>query len=188
MNTRSEHYTSITVGRKHTGKSTLTAGVVQDYPNDQKALVLDVNRSPAYDRYPEIQLNQVKALKRGKVRLVGTPDEEALKTIAEHFRGGLIVFEDCTKYISGNVRPEIKTFLVDHRMYNCDLIFTFHSLVMVPPFFWQMTSYLTLLKTQDVLDNKYRSRIPNFDKVAAAFKRVNASKDPFCYETIETLI
>lgn len=188
MNTREEHFASLTVGRKHTGKSTLTAGVVKEYPADQKVLILDVNGSPAYNAYRQIEINQVKALKRGKVKLVGTPTEDTLKIIAEHFRGGLIVFEDCTKYISGNVRPEIKTFLVDHRMYNCDLIFTFHSLVMVPPFFWQMTSYLTLLKTQDILESKYRGRIPNFDKVAAAFKRVNESKDPYYSETIETLI
>jgi len=187
MSTRDEQYTILTVGRKRTGKSTKTAGTVDAYAGD-KVLILDVNNSPAYNKYPAIELDQVKALKSGKVKLLGTPDEEALKTIAKYFRGGLLVFEDCTKYISGNVRPEIKTFLVDHRMYNCDLIFTFHSLVMVPPFFWQMASYLRLLKTQDVLENKYRGRIPNFEKVSAAFKRVNASKDPYYFEDIETLI
>lgn len=189
MTTRSSHSASIIVGRKFTGKSTLLAKIASSYPKTNKVLIIDVNGSPAYNKYKSINLNQVKLLRTGVVKLIGTPDDEALKTIAKDFRGGLVIFEDCTKYITGNVKPEIRTFLVDHRMWQCDLIFTFHSLKMIPPFFWQMISYITLLKTQENFINATnRNRVPNFDKVADAYTKVNAHPDNYYSITVETLV
>lgn len=190
MNERDLHITGIIVGRKGTGKSTRLAKAADIYPADKRVLILDVNGSPAYNRFQAITPGHLTRWKNnaGKVKLVGTPTIETLQIIAENYRNGLIIFEDCTKYISGNVSPEIKTFLVDHRMFNCDLVFTFHSLKRVPPFFWEMISYVTLLKTQENFGNEYRNRVPNFEAVQAAFKRVNASKDDYYSETIETLI
>jgi energy-coupling factor transporter ATP-binding protein EcfA2 len=187
--TRDLHVSGLMVGRKGTGKSTKLAKIAAAYPPDSKVLIIDVNGSPAYNQFQQITINQVKLLKKGVVRLLGTPSAETLTTIATHFRGGLIVFEDCTKYIEGNVRPEIKTFLVDHRMFQCDLIFTFHSLKRVPPFFWEMISYVTLLKTLETFDpGTYRSKIPNYEKIAEAFKKVNSQKDDYFGITVETLI
>lgn len=189
MNTRESHTASIIVGRKHTGKSTLLAKIADSYPKTDKVLILDVNGSPAYNKFKECTLSQVKLLRSGVAKLIGTPDDEALKTIAKDFRGGLVIFEDCTKYITGNVKPEIRTFLVDHRMMNCDLIFTFHSLKAIPPFFWQMISYITILKTQENFINATnRNRVPNYDKIAEAFTKVNQHTDNYYSLTIETLV
>ncbi|MBD1364388.1 hypothetical protein IDJ77_11265 [Mucilaginibacter sp. ZT4R22] len=177
------------VGRKGTGKSTKLAKVAASYPADSKVLIIDVNRSPAYNQFKEVTIDEMKRLKKGVVRLVGTPSNETLIAIATHFRGGLVVFEDCTKYIEGNVRPEIKTFLVDHRMFQCDLIFTFHALRFVPPFFWGMISYVTILKTQEEFDQGfYKRRMPNWKKIYEAFEKVQSHKDEYFGITVETLI
>ncbi|RFZ84775.1 hypothetical protein DYU05_03985 [Mucilaginibacter terrenus] len=187
--TRDLHVTGIVVGRKGTGKSTKLAKIASAYPADSKVLIIDVNGSPAYNQFKEITINQVKLLRKGVVRLLGTPSTETLLIIARDFRDGLVIFEDCTKYIEGNVRPEIKTFLVDHRMFRVDLIFTFHSLKRVPPFFWEMISYVTLLKTQETFSQgMYRNRVPNYEKVLAAFNKVNAHPDNYYSITVETLI
>ncbi|MGZ3999157.1 MAG: hypothetical protein ACXVIY_00940 [Mucilaginibacter sp.] len=188
MKTRDQHYAALVVGRKHTGKSTKLADIARSYDSQSKVLVLDVNSSPAYNAFRQIEVGQVKLLKRGVGRLQGTPTDETLEIIANNFRGGLVIFEDATKYILGNVKPNIRAFLTDHRMHRCDLIFTFHSLKMVPPFFWQMVSFLTLLKTQETLGSEYRNRIPNYEAIAAAHKRVNAHKDNYYSETIDTMI
>lgn len=189
MKIRSSHSAGIIVGRKFTGKSTRLAKIASSYPRDSKVLILDVNQSPAYNKFPEISISQVKGFKQGVVKLLGTPTEDTLKTIATQFRGGLVIFEDCTKYISGNVKPEIKAFLVDHRMWQCDLIFTFHSLKMVPPFFWQMISYVEILKTQENFNNPVnKNRVPNFEKVLEAYNKVNAHPDNYYSLTVETLV
>lgn len=188
MKTRA-NFAAILVGRKHTGKSTRLKKYAINYPKTSKVLVLDVNRSPAYNNIKEITVDQIKRVRSGVVKLAGTPDDETLKIIADDFRDGLVIFEDCTKYITGNVKPEIRKFLVDHRMWRCDLIFTFHSLKMIPPFFWQMISYIEILKTQENFINATnRNRVPNFDKIAEAFTKVNNQPDDYYSITVETLV
>lgn len=189
MADRDLHHASIVIGRKGVGKSTYLAKIAAQYPKHQKVLIFDVNGSPAYNAYQTIEPKQIKLLKQGAVRILGVPTTETLKTAAEHFRGGLVIFEDCTKYVEGNVHPSIKTFLVDHRMYQCDLIFTFHSIKRVPPFFWEMISYCTLFKTAETFDSgQYKNRIPNYETMLKAYNKINASSDIRYHLTIETLI
>jgi hypothetical protein len=186
---RDLHYSAIVVGRKGVGKSTYLNKVACNYPRHKKVLIIDVNGSPAYNAHKQIEVKQIKLVRSGVVKLLGTPSLETLKTIADYFRDGLVIFEDCTKYIEGNVHPSIKTFLVDHRMFNCDLIFTFHSLKRVPPFFWEMISYCTLFKTAETFESaRNKNVIPNYENILAAFKRINKNKDQRYNETIETLI
>lgn len=184
---RDLHYSAIVVGSKGVGKSTYLNKVACKHYS-KKVLIIDVNGSPAYNAHPAIEVKQVKLVRSGIVKLMGTPDLEALKIIAEHWRNGLIIFEDSTKYIAGNVDPSIKKFLVDHRMYGCDLIFTFHSIKMVPPFFWQMIAYCTLFKTAETFDSSYKKRLPNYEELLAAFNRIRADKNKRYNETIETMI
>jgi hypothetical protein len=188
MKTRDLHHASIIVGRKGTGKSTELARIAKAYATGgRKVLAIDVNGSAAYSSYELIEVSQLKRFKSGIARLMGTPSKDLI-VIARDFKNGLLLFEDCTKYISGTPSPEIKTFLVDHRMNKTDIIFTFHSLKRIPPFFWEMISYITLLKTQEIFENSAnRSRIPNYENILEAYKKVQANKDPYAKITVETL-
>lgn len=186
---RDLHYSAIVVGQKGVGKSTKLAAIAKQYPAHLKVLIIDVNGSPAYNSFKQIEVKDIGRLQKGIFRLLGTPDPTSLTAIANKFRDGLVIFEDCTKYISGAVQPAIKTFLVDHRMYNCDLIFTFHSLKRVPPFFWEMISYCVLFKTAEVFDTPTnKNRIPNYENMLKAYNEVKTNKDIRFNKTIETLI
>jgi len=186
---RDLHYSAIVVGQKGVGKSTKLATIAKQYHPSLKVLIIDVNGSPAYNAFKQVEPKDIVRLQKGIFRLLGTPDMATLTTIATKFRDGLVIFEDCTKYISGAVHPSIKTFLVDHRMYNCDLIFTFHSLKRVPPFFWEMISYCVLFKTAEVFENPTNKfRIPNYENMLKAFNEVKANKDLRFNKTVETLI
>ena len=186
---RDLHYSSIVVGQKGVGKSTLLAEIAREYPKDKKVLIIDVNESPAYNSYRQIEAKDIRRLRSGIVRLSGTPDLQTLSIIARDFRDGLLIYEDCTKYIYGNVHPSIKTFLVDHRMYRCDLIFTFHSLKRVPPFFWEMIGYCVLFKTAENFEGaRNKNVIPNYENMLKAYKKVRDSKNPRFNLTIPTLI
>ena len=189
-NTRTENYAIAIAGRKHTGKSTKTATLANGYPTDKKVLVLDVNGSPAYAHIPQIKPEELHRFKKpGKARLLGIPTDATLRIIAENFRDGLLIWEDCTAYISANPKPIIKEFLTNHRMYRVDMIFTFHALKFVPPFFWSMISYIILLKTNETFRKaKNEDRVPNYEEIYEAFTRVKAHKDNYYCETVKTLI
>lgn len=193
MTATRENVTILYVGRKHTGKSTDLAKMALDYPKESKVLIIDVNSSPAYNHGRITQLAKYGDLKRWKndrgiVKIPGVPTEEDLNFISEKFRNGLIIFEDCTKYIFANPSPMIKKFLVDHRMYGCDLVFTFHSFRRIPIQFWEMSSYITIKKTQDTWQKSWINRIPNSVDVEAAFKRVMAHENNYYHETVATLV
>ena len=72
LDMRDLHVSGIMVGRKGTGKSTRLAKIAAQYPADGKVLIIDVNRSPAYNQYQEIEVKDIHRLKKGVVRLVGS--------------------------------------------------------------------------------------------------------------------
>lgn len=190
----------IMVGRKHTGKSTLANQIAKGYARPgRKVLIINVNGSPAYAAHPMITYDKMKRWRSGGIYQFYDRDHDRMfEFLMSHYDPavrkfrGLIVFEDCTKYIDPNPSKLIKSFLVDHRMWDADMLFTFHSLSMVPQFFLKMTTRMILLKTQDVMTpsraREYENRIPNWKDVHAAFQRVMESQNPFANEVVDTLI
>ncbi|MBK0383538.1 hypothetical protein I5M32_11275 [Pedobacter sp. SD-b] len=187
---RDLHHTTLMVAKKGTGKSTKLAEIAKCYARYSKVLVIDVNGSPAYNFIQEIELKRLRLVKgNGIVKLIGVPDEETLEHISKHFTDGLIIFEDCTKYILGNLSKGIKKFLTDHRMLRLDLIFTFHSLKRIPPQMWEMASYVSVGKTVEVFEQgANRNRIPNYENILKAWKKVCAHPSPYHSLTVETFV
>lgn len=184
----------ILVGQKATGKSTELERIARDYSKSgKKALILDVNGSPAYAKVPAIQTaDEFRKWCTGKSDIgplakYYDPDHVVMfEFLIKYFRNGLVVFEDCTKYIDATPSREIKTFLVDHRMWNVDLLFTFHAVSMVPPFFWKMTSYVILKRTTEVFRPSDKFRYPFWEALQKGIERLKKSKNPYESVVIET--
>lgn len=206
MADKRENRAMMIIGRKRTGKSTLANKIAKGFARPKKrTLIIDVNGSPAYAEHEMITYEKLRRYRSGSVYKFYDPNikrmfdflttyygpqyDEHGNKIGERLFNGLFVFEDCTKYIDPNPSKQVRTFLVDHRMWNADLLFTFHSLAFVPPFFWKMTTQIILLKTQEEIQPaQYKGRIPNWEKVYAAWKRVMANPDPYAHEVVDTLI
>jgi hypothetical protein len=198
--TTRERVASLIVARKAEGKSYDANQLALQYSAahpDSAVLIIDVNCSPQYNAHRPVTMDEGIRLIRGIGRYMGTPTEKELVLLSDtlinnskkgKFFNGMIIFEDCTGYISGNPRPVIRQFLVNHRMAQVDLVFTFHALSMVPPFFWKMTSYIWLKKTQDILQEKDKYRYPNFNELRAAHAHVMASKQQYYGEKVDTMI
>lgn len=168
-----DNVTGIIVGRKAQGKSTKIRQIVDRYPSDKRVLIVDVNNSPAYQDIPRMEVRHVRHWRKGVYKINNRDKSAMLWEILEYVRNALVVFEDCTKYIKGNVGEEVISFLVDQRMYNLDLLFTFHSVKRIPPQFWEMTNYLVLFKTNENIDTpRNRNVIPNYEAVQQAFERI----------------
>jgi len=183
------HVAIIMVGGKGTGKSTELAKLAAAYPKDRKVLICDVNGSPAYNAYQEIQPEAIPRLRSGIAKIYGVPTENTLEIIRKHFRDGMIIYEDCTSYIRSNPQASIRMFLADHRMMGCDLVFTFHGLSFIPPFFRFMCAYIIIKKTPEALEDvQALSKLPNKEAILEAFQRVSKHKDRYYSETVETFI
>lgn len=181
------------LGRKGTGKSTYANKCALAYiaanPN-KRVLIFDVNGSPAYAAHESITYGKFREWSNGIRRLYDSDHERALAFIAKNFDKGLIIFEDCTKYIPANPTKDIKAMLVDHRMMNCDVMFTFHSVKFVPPFFWKMLNAVSLGKTDDNFTHRslLQKDIPNIAAIAAAGLKLKAHPNQYHRILIETNI
>ena len=183
------------VGRKGTGKSTYANTVAKAFiaaNPTKKVVIFDVNGSPAYAEHAAITYGRWNEFDNGIRRLYDPEHERALKFLATNFRNGMIIFEDCTKYIPAMPQKEIKSMLVDHRMMQTDVVFTFHSVSFVPPFFWKMLNMVSLGKTDDDFEQRlsyWRNKgIPNINAFIAAAEKLAKSKDQYQREVIQTNI
>jgi ABC-type phosphate/phosphonate transport system ATPase subunit len=194
----SEHLAIAICGRKHTGKSTFARNMLLKL--NHKVVIVDPNGSPAYNQIQKIEVSKLRTLKSGIVKIY-TPNPkqlfEELWDIMHDKNGdpirwnGTILFDDATKYIDSKPSEKVKSILVDHRMYSLNLLFTFHAISFIPPFFWKMLTNIVLLKTQDLMEENYREyskKIPNFTEIYSEWMEVMASKDPYAHAIVKTLI
>ena len=198
--TKRLNYSIAICGRKGTGKSTLLASLATNYiagnaaangGQGKRVLILDVNGSPAHAHLPRLSTDQLIAWKPGGSLKIATYRHEDRKfmmaTVATHFRSGLLIMEDVLTYIGSNPNETTRRFLVDHRMADLDVLYTYHSLLYIPPFFFQFLAYIVLLKTNDPLSKLSKSnKIPNMPAVLKAVAELQKESDPYASKLIET--
>ena len=198
--TKRLNYSMAVCGRKGTGKSTLLAQMATKYVADnathnsgqgKRVLILDVNGAPAYAHLPRLSYAQLLAWKPDstlKMAVYTEMDKNAmLLNVSECFKQGLVIMEDVLTYIPNNPSQKIKQFLVDHRMWDIDVCYTYHTLLYIPPFFFQFLAYIVLLKTNDPLSKLSKSnKIPNMPAVLKAVAELQKESDPYASKLIET--
>jgi len=102
---------------------------------------------------------------------------------------GLVVLEDCTGYIPPNPSYDVRQFMVDRRMHNLDLIFTFHALGFIPPFFRRFLTHIILFKTGDgelPMEPSFRKHWNHGDELVESYIQVRKNRDRHFYKIIET--
>lgn len=187
------------IGAKGTGKSTFTRDLINASYNasNQRILIVSQTDPGAYADLPRIDTLSKLATWKGNGIVKFYSNEGAAKmmaglvTLAQKgvLKNGLIVFEDCTNYITANPHESIKNFLVNHRMYNLDLIYTTHSLKFIPKFFWKLLASVTVFKTLDTFTS-YKEvearEVPNAMAVFSAWQKVKLNHSQFFHLTIKT--
>lgn len=199
------------IGGNGQGKSSFTAEIIEKVylPRGERVLILTSQDPPAYKKYPRIEnIEDLLFVKKGAVKYYNPYNsKQMLSQIKElcligidtpkgkkYFRNGLVVFEDCTNYISANPQEELKNFLVDRRMADLDLIFTTHAIRFLPKFVRGMVNSVTIFKTAETFENSkeiQRLAYPNYHELFQAWKKVmntpdNPKKFIKAHETITT--
>ena len=170
------NFCSLIVGRPRTGKTTATLAVIERYHGN--VIVVDEQGEEGYAYLPPLTLQEVGGW-RGKGRLTGMVSPQVLQILDEQARNCLLVFEDSSSYLPSNLRlTPVGRILVGRRHRNVDLVFTMHSLRMLPPMLSDMCNYIQLHKTNEVPEN-LKSRLPNYGKLLAAFNKVQKAKNEY---------
>lgn len=151
--------TIVNVGKKKTGKTTLTKGILNSFPGDK--FIYDINNE--YKEYgssavfPKWQTFLEQAVKKKKT---------------------CIVFEEAFIFLKHqSSTEEISELLVRNRHTENLIILNFHAIRQVPLFIWEFVNYLNLKKTNDKqkwMETNYRDT-----DILAAYNSVKASENPF---------
>lgn len=120
---------------------------------------------------------------RGKLRYVTSnfSDIQYLhKTLADHFRNGMVIFDEWTTYVRPNPPDWQIVMINNHRNYGIELFFVCHQLLRVPPFFSRgdMIAKIVLFDTGEtnISYNQIISKYSCADKLWEAYQRVKKAK------------
>lgn len=151
--------TIVNVGKKKTGKTTLTKGILNSF--DGNKFIYDVNKE-----YTEFGSSAV--FPKWNVFL-----EQAVKKT-----NTCIVFEEAFIFLKHQSSvEEIRELLVRNRHTKNLIIFNFHAIRQIPLFIWDFVNYLNLKKTNDKqkwVENNYKDT-----DVLEAYNQIKDSENPF---------
>ena len=91
-----------------------------------KVLIVDDFDHPAYRDVPMIKAEQLKYWKKGVYRLITSNIDEALLAINNDVWNGLVVFEDCFKYVGQKFTKPMSKLIIDAKQKNLDFVFMYH--------------------------------------------------------------
>lgn len=174
----------VIVGKPNTGKTFYTLRLIDKAK--KKVVIFDLNNEEKYRKFKLVNTAEVVRLKSGKVRTFTNQPEQLLQAVHDHVRNAMVIFEDSTSYVNSSTTQLFRKILVSRRHWNLDIIFTFHSLNLVPPVIFELCNYVVVKKTQDT-EKKLRriDKIPNPDELLTAWRTVQASKDPYAQMTVQ---
>ena len=157
----------ILIGRRKTGKTTLSKKLIEAKPARMPVIVYDVNKEYT-DIYPEPLLDF---------------DDFLTKVSDERIRRHYILIEEATIFFNTQSNfKEMKNLLVRARHTGNIIQLNFHSFFSIPKGIYNLLDYVVIFKTNDSEKNV----TDRFDhpKIIEAFRRARDSKNEFYNETV----
>ncbi len=166
----------IIIGKRKSGKTTLMKNIINS--NNKKVLIVDTFNHPSYTDIPIMGLDKLKHWKKGTYRVISKKMIGVMTEINNHLSNALIVFEDATKYLDGQLDDDVKEFIIDSKQKNLDLYFMFHGWGMVPPDLYRLLDTITMFKTRDNPISR-KIYIPNFEYLYQKWNYVQNHEFPY---------
>ncbi len=175
----------IVLGYNGTGKTTFVKKIVMnELKHKRRALIVtpdDIEWNTiemVNPRFPERIRNYVLAR-----RLIY--EDGILPIIANNYRNGLLIFDDCRAYLTAQTDSDLHNLLIRRRQKMIDIIAVGHGFTEVPPKLFTFASEIVLFRTIDNIDRR-KNVLKDFAAMQAAQARINqkAEKNPHYFEVI----
>lgn len=171
----------LAIGAKKTGKTQGCINIQVDMLKKQgkPVLVFDVGSQSEYNDYIPIPLDDISRFNRLAERerfplfvCRECDDFDRFFTLVNQWvRNSLVVFEDATSYMAGNLSEPARKLILNSRNLCNDYLFNLHSLAEPAPFLFRHSEYVILRKTSDV---KVPAKCPVPHKFETAMEEIDA--------------
>lgn len=176
------NYIQLLIGKRGCGKTTTAIALAQSTGN--RIIVINTDNNDAYASFELVPLSKLHAWKGRKGICVTHEPLQALEILNKYQKNLLIICDDTQKYISQSVEKEARTFIINHRMNNFDLIFMYHSLKFVPPYLAMQFNQIILFKTLDSNMSELRNKYNNFNALEKKMLEIKANPSPYYSDVI----
>lgn len=153
------------IGTTGTGKTTFCIELMQKKLLTKQNRILLINpNDEKLSGYENINLSspEIKTFQGiRKTYILDKKDWQGLK----NFKNGMLVFDDCRRYMPDNLPLELRDIFINNRHYHIDIITVGHGFTEIPPRFYTFAKQLVLFKTLDSVDLRKRKLGGNFEKI-----------------------
>ena len=172
--TDSQEILAALIGTNGTGKSTQIALMVSAYvKKGGRALIVTPDDSE-WRQIPELDITNTKELTTFKgTRRTIFFDEETFPNIIEHYRNGMLVFDDARFYVGLSIPQGLLKLLIRRRQYHLNTVFVAHGFTDLPKKLFTYVSHIILFETKDNMNDRKNS-MRDFPKMEAAKRRIDA--------------
>lgn len=147
------------IGQPGAGKSYFAKELIaKEIENKGKVLLLNTD----YDDWQDIP-HMLGVLPssydyNAQARKIISPGAKQWEMIAEHFRNGLLVCEECKGYIPDRINQNLslQVILQRRRHYSMDMLFLAHGITQIPPGLYPFFSHIVQFATSDSIDSRKR--------------------------------
>ena len=178
----------IILGTNGTGKTTLLKKLILNEMRKKDNHILILTPDDAeFIEVPEVHPGFPERIERytGARKLITTRGEAAgiLNIVRDHFRKGVLIFDDCRAYFDPSTLSILETIMVRRRQMMIDVIAVAHGPSKVPPAFFSYMTHIILFKTNDPMRTR-KDRLDDISRWETIQQRVNekAINDPHYYE------
>lgn len=153
-------------GKMNTGKTFEALEIARQLQRitNRPILVFDPNKNSSYTKeFKQISLSNVamgKMKPLGRYKLSGMNEYDLFfETVLDYVRNTIIVFDDCTSYMTGNVSSKIRQYIITSKNNENDSLFQFHNFEDMGPAILRSLQML-VIKEQSIntVPNKMRNR------------------------------
>lgn len=183
----------VAVGKKGVGKTYITTKMINSYVRGnprkgvkaRRALVLDVNDEfvdykalrlrdvKKFSAHPKIEARRIRPFNDDGVRMTLKEIQDALFTILNDYRGGLLLIEDINRYISDHLPNDLIGAICTNRHTDTDIIMHFQSIGRVTSKIWQNINWLRFHKNTDSVDRHIKKFEDKFEYLKIAEILIN---------------
>jgi hypothetical protein len=185
------------IGKKGVGKSYTTERMIESYISGnpskgtpgRRALILDVNDEysnirairvedvPLFSVHPQIEVRRIRPFLDNGVKMSLDDVAQALFTILNTYRNGLLLVEDINKYISDTMPNDLVGAICTNRHIGVDIILHYQSIGRITSKVWQNVNVLRMHKFTDTVKRHKHKYEDKFEYLSIAENIINKRYD-----------